>query len=201
MPLIAVAAPPARPHCKKCGREVRAQTADAPRLQLLWPTLFPIDDQGWDDPDRSGLRPCLGAQNCVFEGLCGPQTYYRLRLDLDGLAGLGVAAHARFTMGFDCTSEVRNDEFARAALAFLYRQFEELFKKCTHRLFRRLALLRQMAHYLRLAHWLCHLVLLSSCSVRFLRAFRGGPNQAAHARHYKESPRATQEKMQKSPGK
>src|ERR1700676_1793663 len=28
-----------------------------------------------------------------------------------------------------------------------------------------------MAHYLRLAHWLCHLVILSSCSVLFFRAF------------------------------
>src|ERR1700719_812383 len=172
--------PLAGPHRERCGA--------TPESRQSTPCGFSCYGQNfsrlmisWDDPDRSGLRSCLGAQNRVFEGLRGPQTYYRLRLDLDGLAGLGVAAHARFTMGFDCTSEVWNDEFARAALAFLHRQFEELFKKCTHRLFRRLALLRQMAHYLRLAHWLCHLVLFPPLAfVSFEPSWR--PEPGPHTR-------------------
>src|SRR5579859_2495551 len=153
-------APLAGPHRERCGATSESRQSTPCGFGCYGQNFFPTDDQAGDDPDRSGLRPCLGAQNRVFEGLCGPQTYYRLRFDLDGLAGLGVAAHAGFTMGFDCTSEVRNDEFARAALAFLHGQFEELFKKRTDCLFRRVALLRQMAHYLGLAHWLCHLVLL-----------------------------------------
>ena len=43
---------------KKVRRDARAQAVNALWLRLLWPKLFPIDDQGWDDPDRSGLRSC-----------------------------------------------------------------------------------------------------------------------------------------------
>src|SRR5579863_1762000 len=105
-----------------------------------------------DDPDRSGLR----AQNRVFEGLRSPQTYYRLCFDLDWFAGLRVATHTRLAMSFHRASQVGNYELARAALALFHRQLEELVKKRSHRFFWRFAFLRQMAHNLGLAQWLCH---------------------------------------------
>src|SRR5690242_6689646 len=118
----------------------------------------------------------LSAQNRVLEGLGSPQTHHSLGFDLDRFAGLRVPAHARLAVGFHRTSQIGNHEFARAALALLYRQLEELLKKIVHGLPGRLALLRQMAHNLGLAHRLCHLVPLPSSSWS-CSSLRGGPNQ------------------------
>src|SRR5260370_29007264 len=101
----------------------------------------------------------------VLEGLGGAQAHHGLGLDLDGLAGLRVAAHARLAVGFHRAADIGDDEFSRSALALSYRQFEELFKKHRFGLLRRAALFSNVRHDLRLAHRLCHLGYVSSSEV------------------------------------
>src|SRR6202007_2980051 len=87
-----------------------------------------------------------------------------LRLDLDSFARLGVAAHARLAVRFHGAADIGNDELARAALAFLNREFKELFEKERRGFLRCGTLLGDMGHDFALAHWLsCHLFCLSSC--------------------------------------
>src|SRR4029077_16698098 len=110
---------------------------------------------------------CLAVRNLlqyrVFKGLRGAQAHYRLGLDLDGLTGLRIAAHARLAVRFYGAADVWDDELAGAALAFSYGELEKLFKEKYRRLFRSAALLGDVRHNLGLAHWLsCHLVFLSS---------------------------------------
>src|SRR5712691_5350702 len=96
-------------------------------------------------------------QNGVFERLRCAQTHHRLGLDLDGLAGLRVAAHARLAVRFHGAAEVRNHELTGCALALSHRELEELFKKERRDFLRSAALFREMRHDFRLAHWLgCH---------------------------------------------
>src|SRR5438132_37827 len=98
-----------------------------------------------------------------------------LGFDLDGLAGLRIATHAGFAMGFNRTSQVWNYELTCPALALLHRQLEELFKKCIDRFPGRLAFLRQMAYDFGFAQWLCHLDV--SPPVAIVSSLCGGPNQ------------------------
>src|SRR5581483_6311166 len=125
------------------------------------------------EPEPTGLR---GAQNCfrlrresrtrrgkllqdrVLERLRCAQPDHRLGLDLDGLAGLRIAAHARLAVRLHRAADVRNHEFARATLAFLFPQLEKLLKKERGGLLRCATLFGESCHDLALAHWLgCHL--------------------------------------------
>src|SRR6266446_1922943 len=88
----------------------------------------------------------------VLEGLGSAQAHHGLGLDLDGLAGLRVAAHARLAVGFHRTADIGDDEFSRSALALSYRQLEELLKKHRCGLLRGAALFSNVRYDLRLAH-------------------------------------------------
>src|SRR2546426_2149985 len=88
----------------------------------------------------------------VLEGLGSAQAHHGLGLDLDGLAGLRVAAHARLAVGFHRAADIGDDEFSRSALALSYRQLEELFKKHRCSLLRGAALFSNVRYDLRLAH-------------------------------------------------
>src|SRR5579863_10720336 len=100
----------------------------------------------------------------VLERLRRAQANYGLGLDLDGFARLRVTAHARLAVRFHGAADVRNNELARTALAFLNREFKELFEKERRGFLGCGALLGDVRHDLALAHWLgCHLVCLSSC--------------------------------------
>src|SRR5260370_8382416 len=52
----------------------------------------------------------------VFERFCGAQAHHRLGLDLDGLAGLRVAAHARLAVRFSAAPDFLNTQFSPPAL-------------------------------------------------------------------------------------
>src|ERR1700675_2283117 len=108
------------------------------------------------------LRRCFRAlnslprkllQNGVFERLRSAQTHDRLGLDFDGLAGLRVAAHACLAVRFHGAAEVRDHKFSRSALALFHRKLKELFKKERCGFLGSGALLREMRHDFRLAHW------------------------------------------------
>jgi hypothetical protein len=68
-------------------------------------------------------------QNGVLERLRGTQTHNGLGLDLDLLAGLGIAAQAGFAMGLYHAADVGDYEFSGRALRFFYREFEKFIKK------------------------------------------------------------------------
>ena len=88
---------------------------------------------------RRGGRACLGVlsefrarfallQRGVFERLRCAQTHNCLGLNLDGLTGGGVAAHASLAVSFYCASDSGNNKFSRR-LGFFYSQVKQLVKK------------------------------------------------------------------------
>src|SRR5260370_23160495 len=73
-------------------------------------------------------------QHGVLKRLRRAQTHHRLGLDLDGLTGLRITAHARLAVRFYGAADVGDDEFAGGALSFSPRELEKLFKKKRRRL-------------------------------------------------------------------
>src|SRR5690348_10646276 len=63
-------------------------------------------------------------QNGVFKRLRRAQTHHRFGLDLDGLTGLRIAAHACLAVRLHSAAEVRNHKLAGAALALFHRELE-----------------------------------------------------------------------------
>ena len=135
MPLLRVWSPQAGPHRHRIASGERLEQADSmvaagshvrglrpPRSEAHFYRLR---------LDRE-MRLSWGrlAQYGVLERFRGPQSHHCLRFDLDRLAGLRIAAHARLAMRLHRAPEVRNYEFSCAALALFHRQLEELFKKC-----------------------------------------------------------------------
>src|SRR5260370_36680960 len=68
-------------------------------------------------------------QDGVFKRLRRTQANHGLRLDLDRLAGLWVAAHARLAVRLHDAADPRDHELARCALGFLHCELEKLFKE------------------------------------------------------------------------
>src|SRR5260370_18363409 len=81
-------------------------------------------------------------QDGVFKRLRRTQANNGLRLDLNRLAGLWVAAHARLAVRFHNTADPGDHEFARPALGFLHGELEELIKEESGGFLRCVALLR-----------------------------------------------------------
>src|SRR5215467_8047918 len=103
-------------------------------------------------------------QNRILENLRRAQANDSLGLDLDGLAGLRIAAHARLTMCLHHASDAGNDELACRTLGFLHRELVQLFEEGRRLLLGCAELLGEVSDDLGFAHWLsCHLVCLSSC--------------------------------------
>ena len=75
--------------------------------------------------------PCKGnlLQYGILERLGRTQPHDGLGLDLDRFASLRIAAHTRLAVRLHNAADARNDELARAALGFLYRELEEFFKE------------------------------------------------------------------------
>src|SRR5260370_36748926 len=94
-------------------------------------------------------------QHGVLKRLRRAQTHHRLGLDLDGLTGLRITAHARLAVRFYRAADVGDDELAGGALAFSHRELEELLNKKHRGHLRSATLLRDMRHDPGLAHWLC----------------------------------------------
>src|SRR5260370_41845380 len=65
-------------------------------------------------------------QHGVLKRLRRAQTNHRLGLDLDGLTGLRITAHARLAVRFYLAAAVGDDELAGGALAFFHRAREVL---------------------------------------------------------------------------
>src|SRR5207253_5863563 len=85
------------------------------------------------------------------------QANHGLRLDLDRLAGLGVAAHARLAVRLYNAADPRDHEFARPALGFFHGELEQLFKELSGGFLRCADFLGDVSHNLGLAEWLgCH---------------------------------------------
>src|ERR1700730_5328664 len=99
----------------------------------------------------------------VLERLGRAQADYGLRLDLDCLASLWIAAHTRLAVRLDDAADARNYELTRSALGFLHCELEKLLKEESGGFLRCAELLGDVRYGLGLAHWLgCHLVCLSS---------------------------------------
>src|SRR2546425_12837259 len=94
-------------------------------------------------PPRSTLFP----YTTLFRSrLSWAQPHDGLGLDLDRLASLRVAAHARLAMRLHRSPEIGDDELARATLQLLHRQLEQFVEE------RRCGLLRRA----QLAGDICH---------------------------------------------
>src|SRR5215510_11338285 len=116
-------------------------------------------------------------QDGVFQSLGRAQTHHGLCLDLDCLAGLRIAAHARLAMRLDHAPDSRDDELPSAALGFFHRQLVQLFEKQSYLLLRCAELVGDVRNDLGFAEWLgCHLVCLSSCNFFASRGTRGELN-------------------------
>src|SRR5260370_3605512 len=92
-------------------------------------------------------------QDGVFKRLRRTQANNGLRLDLNRLAGLWVAAHARLAVRFHNTADPGDHEFARPALGFLHGELEELIKEESGGLLLRAHPLGGEAHHPCLAPW------------------------------------------------
>src|SRR5258708_12270568 len=68
-------------------------------------------------------------QHGVLKRLRRAQTHHRLGLDLDGLTGLRITAHARLAVRLYGAADVGDDELAGGALSFSYPQLQNIFKK------------------------------------------------------------------------
>src|SRR5579863_9369178 len=128
---------------------------------------------------RFAKRPL--PENRVLERLGSSKTDHSFRLDLDGLARLRIAAHAGFAMRLHDAPDIRNDELARAALSFLDRQLEQLFKELRGDLLGCAHFFGHVRDNLGLAQWFCHLVSFSSSELR-LRMWRHAAKRASQAR-------------------
>src|SRR5258705_2176631 len=95
----------------------------------------------------------LLAKHRVLEALGEPELHHALRGDLDGLAGLGVAAHARLAVGEDQTPEAGDDE---DVLRLLGREREELIHQLDHLLLGEVGLLGEVADDGGLGHRFGH---------------------------------------------
>jgi hypothetical protein len=115
----------------------------------------------------------LATQHGILEGLGRSQTHNGPRLDLDGLAGLWIAAHARLAMSLDRASQVGDHEFPGAASAFLHSQLEEFVKKLRRAFFGGAALVGDITHNLGLAQGLCHIRLKSPSLARLVPGRHG----------------------------
>src|SRR5207253_11208312 len=82
--------------------------------------------------------------------------------DLNLLARLRIAADARLAVRLDQAAEPRNHEFARCPFGFPDGELKELVKERGGGFLRRSDFLGDVPNNLRLAHWLGHLVCLSS---------------------------------------
>src|SRR2546422_973936 len=98
----------------------------------------------------------LAAKHRGLKRLSWAQPHDGLGLDLDRLASLRVAAHARLAMRLHRSPEIGDDELARATLQLLHRQLEQFVEERRCGLLRRAQLAGDICHDLGLAHWLCH---------------------------------------------
>src|SRR5712692_5957300 len=123
---------PARPK-KPGGRQSTTRPRASPECSNQQKTVFQTrgrDTHAGQNAIPPGMRPHRSnaqrrarlAEHSVFEGLGWAQPHDGLGLDLDGLAGLRVAAHARLTVRLHRTAQPGDDELARAALEFFHRQ-------------------------------------------------------------------------------
>src|SRR4029077_19163479 len=100
-----------------------------------------------------------------------------------------IAPHARLAVRLHDASDVRNDEFARAALGFLHCQLEKFFEELRGDLLGRAHFFGDVRDNLGLAQWFCHLVSFSSSELR-LQTRRHASKRTSHARRalYGRSP-------------
>src|SRR5262245_23231008 len=97
----------------------------------------------------------LPAEDRVLEVLARTNPHDPLRRDLDRLAGLRVAAHARLPVRQDHLADSRNDERA-TPLGLLDRQSLDLLHDGSDLLLRQAGLAGQVTHRCRLRHDLRH---------------------------------------------
>src|SRR5262249_48712600 len=120
---------------------------------------------GWKIPTGS-LTGAKLLQNSVLEGLGRAQTNNGLRLDLDGFAGLRIAAHARLAVRLHHASDSGTNELACGTLGFFHGELVQLFEEERRLLLWTAELLGEVCNDLGFAEWLsCHLVCLSSCKL------------------------------------
>src|SRR6185295_891204 len=95
----------------------------------------------------------LLAKHRVLEALGEPELHHALRRDLDGLAGLGIAAHPCLAVGEHQAPEAGNHE---DVLRLLGRERQELIHQLDHLLLAEIGLLREVADDGGLGHRFCH---------------------------------------------
>src|SRR5712692_3900924 len=85
------------------------------RVQARFARLL---DRIWESVGAVPIITIL--KNSIFEHLARAEPHDCPRLDLGRRAGLRISPHTRLTVGLDCTTEARNDEFPSSLLCFLH---------------------------------------------------------------------------------
>src|SRR5271157_2590720 len=99
----------------------------------------------------SEILGSFGRYHRFFECLRQAEFHHRLGWNLDGLAGLGIAAHASLAIYLHRLAQPRNHKLP-AALGFLRGQSDEFFEHHGRSLLRDSHLLSQMRDSLRFCH-------------------------------------------------
>src|SRR5436305_8073143 len=155
-----------------------ARNAIAPADQVCCRGLQPRHDLSRDSSkQRLGMtkkkRPALRrplflrtrelsllGSDLVLCGLGHAEFHYGLGFDLDGFAGLRIAAHAGFALGLYQAAESGNHE-QTALLGFLERRISEVLQECCRLLVVDFEFIGHIADESCLCHALCHESLLS----------------------------------------